>query len=77
MSNAKKCDRCGKLYEFYKGVKLNPKGNSYVCVDFIYGGNCGGLGGGKRFDLCKECMTDLVKWMNDGKEGADNEETDK
>lgn len=69
MSNAKKCDRCGKLYEFYKGIKLTPKGNAYICVDFVSGGNCGGIGVSKRFDLCKECMTDLAKWMNIGKDG--------
>ena len=53
MGNAKKCDRCGKLYEIttviakkkYKITKLNEYRS-------------------KQVDLCESCMNSLDKWWN-------------
>ena len=63
MALAKKCDRCGKLYEFYpKGTKVeynavrrtqaNAEGVpvTHDCV----------------IDLCKECMSEFTKFMMNG-----------
>lgn len=59
---AKKCDRCGKLYEFYEKFD-NEKQNGF---SMIYVNKFGGRGmtiGDK--DLCKECMESLVNWFNE------------
>ena len=65
MSNAKKCDRCGKLYEEYNGIRLKGQGNGY---QYLY------LGGNnivsKLFDLCEDCMTEVIDWI---KAGGDKE----
>ena len=50
MSNALKCDRCGKLYEMYGGIQLVKHGNSYC--RFEVAGNCGY----QKYDLCEDCM---------------------
>lgn len=60
MSEAKKCDRCGKLYECYKGVEFNKSGFKYnyvrisAAISFM------------DFDLCEPCMTELVNWLKEG-----------
>jgi hypothetical protein len=61
MSNAKKCDRCGKLYELYDGCKVQKGGHSYNKVAFLRSWNdpC------KEYDLCPECMELLIKWMKE------------
>lgn len=50
--NAKKCDRCGKLYE-----------RAYVpditVIKYIHGH------GDERYDLCDDCQQRLEKWLND------------
>jgi len=53
MANAKKCDRCGKLYEY-------PICNDAIQItrdSEIYGS------GGERFDLCDECYSELLTWL--------------
>ena len=62
MSNAKKCDRCGKLYENYKGVNITEGGNSYNTVIFT-----GGLYN-RDFDLCPDCMSKLIEFIKEGQE---------
>lgn len=64
MSNALKCDRCGKLYEHYSGIQLVENGNRYYC--FLIAGN----GKNKTYDLCEECMSSLIDWIKE----AQNEE---
>lgn len=66
MANAKKCDRCGKLYEFYEGVEFTPGGNRYVNItlggDRIYDER--GRFTAKCFDLCQDCMQQVVYFLN-------------
>lgn len=59
--NAKKCDRCGKLYEYYKCtndvganaiVLYRTKQDAEDFNDLCYSPK----------DLCKECMDSFVKW---------------
>lgn len=53
MAIARKCDRCGKLYEYY------PQGNRvrYNGVQRIY----------KHIDFCPECMSAFDEFMIRGK----------
>ena len=65
MSNALKCDRCGKLYEKYVGIQLVENGNSF------HGFSISGYGRANTYDLCEECMSSLIDWIKEKK----NEET--
>lgn len=58
MAKALKCDRCGKLYEHYEGIRVQDKGVHYVSLTL----NSDGCWG-RKFDLCPECMTKLVEFM--------------
>lgn len=60
---ARKCDRCGKLYEFYdKFDDEYQNGFSMICK------NIAGVGVTERTftgkDLCPECMESLINWFN-------------
>lgn len=62
MALAKKCDRCGKLYEHY------PNGNKPQCntIKKFERGRVGEtINGcnGVTYDLCPECMADFEKFM--------------
>ena len=63
MAIARKCDRCGKLYEFY------PQGNKSQCngVQRIYGRINGGYDTDRPNDLCPECMSAFDEFMIRGK----------
>lgn len=54
---AKKCDRCGKLYECEepKLMKIG-KVTAYGIAWEIYGNNC-------FIDLCPDCLNDFKKWF--------------
>ena len=59
MSNAKKCDRCGKFYEkTFRQI--------YVVKD---NGCCN-----TKIDLCDECQKELIDWveMKNGNEQSGN-----
>ena len=55
MANALKCDRCGKLYEIYRGVTFD--GHDYRCIEIH------GMLMAKSFDLCPDCMTKLIDFL--------------
>lgn len=59
MANAKKCDRCGKLYERYSGIQIIQGGNLYntvhVANDFVR----------NSYDMCPECMTKLKEFLTE------------
>ena len=65
MSNAKKCDRCGKLYEQYDGIPLTEGGNKYIAFNVFGWGIC------KDFYTCPGCMESLVEWIRRGSNEAD------
>ena len=58
MANAKKCDRCGRLYESYEGVAVTKGGRKYHALslenDYVY----------KWYDLCPVCMARLVNFIS-------------
>ena len=60
MANAKKCDRCEKLYEYYSGIELMDGGNCYNWLRLFttHGSSY------KTYDLCPDCMLKLVGFLN-------------
>lgn len=64
MSSAKKCDRCGKLYEHYSGIELMDGGNCYNWLRLFttHGSSY------KTYDLCPTCMTQVIAFLNNHKE---------
>lgn len=64
MALAKKCDRCGKLYEHY------PTGNKteYNAIKRISKSNNGSICSEEHsIDLCPECMSEFDNFMIGGK----------
>ena len=59
MANAKKCDRCGKLYEHYNGKPFIDDGSEYNWVR-IYTTHGSAW---RDFDLCPDCMTKLIAFL--------------
>lgn len=58
---AKKCDRCGKLYEGYH-VKGNDFGmNGVAEISFAANDNYSVK---KSFDLCQECKKSFEEWRD-------------
>ena len=63
MAIARKCDRCGKLYEYYpKGNKVQHNG-----LQRIYGRINGGYDTDRPYDFCPECMNAFNDFMIGGK----------
>lgn len=63
MAIARKCDRCGKLYEYYpKGNKIQSNG-----VQRIYREKSGCFRYTMVYDFCPECMDAFDKFMINGK----------
>lgn len=63
MARAMKCDRCGKLYEYYAGYKEfknSEKANGFLLIDrdadFSYWSR-------RSYDLCQDCMRKLIKFI--------------
>lgn len=54
MSDAKKCDRCGKFYDIYEPVD-NAAG--------FYFANNVGSSLQPLYDLCPDCMEELINWL--------------
>lgn len=57
MANAKKCDRCGRLYELHEGLPIIPLGNKYYGMMLI------GQDKARSFDLCLPCAASLRMWL--------------
>lgn len=75
MADAKKCDRCGKLFEPYikSDERLNLNQYTEIMVRDAFVGKSS-YNNDRYFDLCHECSESLNKWINFFKDGdADNE----
>lgn len=66
MASARKCDRCGKLYEHYDrkvdGMDING-------ISLVESGEFCGSHTQKTkmyIDLCPECLTQLAEWLEGG-----------
>lgn len=60
---AKKCDRCGKLYEHYDGskeFKENGRANAVMLIDRDLDEKYFGR---KDYDLCPDCMGKLIAFL--------------
>ena len=63
MAIAKKCDRCGKLYEHYDGnmeFKTSEKANGFMLIDRGLDRNYKPR---KSYDLCVDCMGKLEAFI--------------
>lgn len=63
MAFAKKCDRCGKLYEGYN-TNNDPKNiNGFMTLNLddkrLYYSH-------KPYDLCPDCKDSFEKWLKEG-----------
>ena len=64
MALAKKCDRCGKLYEHYQTCS----NKQYNAIRILYKTENGGITSvGVTIDLCPECMKAFDTFMINGK----------
>lgn len=63
--NAKKCDRCAKLFEDYR-----DKVNHANAIRLVHRGDDYGATPIKHIDLCPECMESFKKWMKEGMQNA-------
>lgn len=61
MSLAKKCDRCGKLYEIYKVKGSNKDFNGVATIEILNNRNYQGK---DILDLCSECRDSLDEWLH-------------
>lgn len=60
--NAKKCDRCGILYENYinndncsNAIRISYRKEDFTVVNNDF------------FDLCPKCMESFERWLKEGK----------
>lgn len=63
MARAKKCDRCGKLHEYYAGnevFKDSEKANGFIFADYDIDNNYWSR---KSYDLCPDCMRKLEAFI--------------
>ncbi len=65
MALAKKCDRCGKLYEHYEKTEhekyVGSNAMAFVCMT-----KKGGIGITTcPIDLCPECMSKLIEFLEE------------
>lgn len=63
--NAKKCDRCAKLYE-----DCRDKENHGNAIRLVHRGDDYGATNINHIDLCPECMKSFKSWMKEGKQNG-------
>lgn len=65
---AKKCDRCGTLYEIYNTKSDRKKCNGLQLLNIDGNQKYWSQG---VYDLCPECMEGLMRWLYAIKNGRD------
>lgn len=65
MSIARKCDMCGKLYEEYNQKHDEKNPNGIMLLNIVENGN---YYGNSKIDCCPECMTSILKTIENLKE---------
>lgn len=65
MASAKKCDRCGRLYENINASEFDPNKEfwKYSIVKDYHPYPT------EKIDLCLPCWRDLYAWLMEGKNG--------
>lgn len=66
---AKKCDRCGVLYEMYNVPDNKNKINGLMTLNIDYQNSYFKHG---PYDLCPACSKELTEWLN-GAKGENDE----
>lgn len=66
MTLAKKCDRCGRLYEDYE-INFKLKEFNAIATTYVDSKD-GSITGNKSIDLCRDCRVDFILWFKQGKE---------
>lgn len=61
MALARKCDRCGKLHEYYIGKLNEAPTNALSRIRKNINGEI--VGGDNSLDLCLECMNEFNMWV--------------
>lgn len=65
---ARKCDRCGKLYEHFTGLKKNKENaNAIITIDKDLEEKYWSR---KSYDFCPECMNEFIKFLGGGKDNG-------
>ena len=73
MAIAKKCDRCGKLHEYYAGnikFKNSEKANGVLLIDRDLNNSDWGR---KSYDLCVDCMRTLESFLKNEEDNVDDQ----
>lgn len=63
MADAKKCDICGKFYDYYQGVKLDNSASMLNGCKLRFAADNGTCW--SSLDLCQECMTKVHTLLYD------------
>lgn len=63
---AKKCDRCGKLYEHYDGKMAFGKGEKANALSLIDRDLDERYWSRRTLDLCPECMVEFERFIRGG-----------
>ena len=61
---ARKCDRCGALYESYQNCKSVKRANAIILIDRDYKNQ---FWERETYDLCPDCQRELCNWLNAAK----------
>ena len=62
MAEAKKCDRCGKLYSINLFGNLDKEWNLYKILKECYPDS-----ESHYIDLCDDCKKELYEWLTEGR----------
>lgn len=68
MSRARKCDRCGSLYEFYQGTKITEDSNAFLLIDRDMNNKYWSR---ETYDLCPVCMDSFLQFLHIGGDNND------
>lgn len=72
--NAKKCDRCGKLYEFYKITFQGEYVKGTAGINKIAKTYSGCRNETGEYELCRDCAESFQSWFEEGKENENETE---
>lgn len=65
MSDIKKCDRCGKAYEYDFSDKPTDTQGRYLSDIVLESKDLISSNGfHKKYDLCADCCASLIGWLN-------------
>jgi hypothetical protein len=64
MSDIKKCDRCGKTYEYDFSDKPTDTETRYLTTITLNAKDLWNHEYHKTYDLCADCCASLMKWLN-------------